>query len=468
MAQQQALSGGEQRFLGNIAARLDRLPLTRRHWELALLVQLAWAGAGATDGIAARLYPFIWEPAESITNFEYSTLYAFQVGISIVIGDFFIGLFADRYGRRPAIILSTFLAGMFIWPFVLTTNFWWLLLFSILGTLGFGGMLATNVVYIAELVAPDQRGRLTMAAQTFAFILLAVLAAVLPFYWIPSHWHAYLWVLAGIELLVVLPLLVWRLPESPRWLEAHDRGDEAERQVDRLEQSAAASGATVEPVELSEHTVVAVTDEHVPITELLRGEYARRTILLFFAWVLGYGGIIYGVGAYALVYVADRGFGSHFTFGMYAAGVVVGGVLTFLNSFYGERIERRVTALLGALAFVFGWAIIYLTDTSSGPALTILYLISASGAVVWIVNMYGYTANAFPTRLRGTGTGWADGVGHLGAWGGVVLAGYLFDVGPNHLGWILMITVPGALAPALLIYFWGLNQRGAVLEQLST
>src|SRR4029079_19282199 len=126
-------------------------------------------------------------------------------------------------------------ADAFIWTFVLTTNFWWLLLFSILGPLGAGGMLATNVVYIAEIVAPEQRGRLTMAAQTFAFILLAILAALLPFYWIPSHWHAYLYVLAGFELLFVLPLVFLRLPESPRWLETHNRAAEANQQVERLE-----------------------------------------------------------------------------------------------------------------------------------------------------------------------------------------------------------------------------------------
>jgi putative MFS transporter len=466
MAQQQALGGGVQRFLGNIAARLDRLPLTWRHWELALLVQLAWAGALATDGIAARLYPFIWEPANAITKFEYSTLYAFQVGISILLGDYLIGLFADKYGRRPAIMLATFLAGAFIWTFVLTTNFWWLLLFSILGTLGAGGMLATNVVYIAEIVAPEQRGRLTMAAQTFAFILLAILAALLPFYWVPSHWHAYLFVLAGFQLLFVLPLVFLRLPESPRWLETHNRAAEANEQVVRLEHAVQGPGTEMEPLDLEEHPVVAGSDDPVPFFELFRGQYAKRTILLLIAWTLGYGGIIYGVGAYALVYVADRGFGSHFTFGLYFVGVLIGGLLTFLNSFVGEVVERRVMALVGAVTFSAAWALIYFTD--SRPALVVFYLISASGAVIWIVNMYGYTANAFPTRLRATGTGWTDGIGHIGAWLGAVLAGELFVVGPDHLGWILMIIIPGALLPALLIFFFGLNQRGAVLEQLST
>ena len=45
---------------GEMAARVDRLPLTWMQWEIALVVQLAWAAMLATDGPALRLYPFIW------------------------------------------------------------------------------------------------------------------------------------------------------------------------------------------------------------------------------------------------------------------------------------------------------------------------------------------------------------------------------------------------------------------------
>ena len=46
---------------GEMAARIDRLPLSWMQWEIALIVQLAWAAMLATDGPALRLYPFIWE-----------------------------------------------------------------------------------------------------------------------------------------------------------------------------------------------------------------------------------------------------------------------------------------------------------------------------------------------------------------------------------------------------------------------
>ena len=52
---------------------------------------------------------------------------------------------------------------------------------------------------------------------------------------------------------------------------------------------------------------------------------------------------------------------------------------------------------------------------------------------LWLWSMYVYIPQNYPTRMRALGTGWTDGVGHLGAWGGVLIAGALFS-----------LTAPGA------------------------
>jgi hypothetical protein len=78
------------------------------------------------------------------------------------------------------------------------------------------------------------------------------------------------------------------------------------------------------------------------------------------------------------------------------------------------------------------------------------------------------TAVAYPTRIRSKAFAWTDGLGHLGAWAGVTLLGPLYAFGPDHLGWILWIIIPGALLPAVLIRFGGIRQARAVLEQIST
>ena len=137
---------------GEMAARVDRLPMSRMAWELALLVQVGWACSASVAGISARLYPFIWLPRHVMTSFEYSVLYALGTGISVLIGGYAIGWLSDRIGRRKALILSSVLAGVFTWPFGYVTNYPALAVLSLADTLGFAGYLAVNVVYMSEMM----------------------------------------------------------------------------------------------------------------------------------------------------------------------------------------------------------------------------------------------------------------------------------------------------------------------------
>ena len=149
---------------GEMAARVDRLPMSFMAWEICMIVQVGWAIAASTDGIASRMYPYVWLPAKEITHTQYDVLYAFQVGISILIGGYALGWLADKIGRRKALILSAVLAGVFIWPFGYVTNYPALIVLSIADTLGFAGYLAINVVYMSEMMGPKVRPRVIWSA----------------------------------------------------------------------------------------------------------------------------------------------------------------------------------------------------------------------------------------------------------------------------------------------------------------
>src|SRR5277367_4672960 len=106
-----ASGGGTLIIPGEAAARVDRLPMSFMAWEICLIVQVGWAMSASTDGIALRLYPFVWLPAKEITHSQYDVLYALQVGISILLGGYALGSLADKIGRRKALILSSVLAA---------------------------------------------------------------------------------------------------------------------------------------------------------------------------------------------------------------------------------------------------------------------------------------------------------------------------------------------------------------------
>src|SRR6202453_4621047 len=157
-----AAAGSTLVIPGEAAARVDRLPMSFMAWEICLIVQIGWAMSASTDGIALRLYPFVWLPAKVITHSQYDVLYALQVGISILLGGYALGWLADKIGRRKALIFSSLLAGVFIWAFGYVTNYPALIVLSIFHTLGFAGYLAINVVYMSEIMGLRVRARVMM------------------------------------------------------------------------------------------------------------------------------------------------------------------------------------------------------------------------------------------------------------------------------------------------------------------
>jgi hypothetical protein len=100
----------------------------------------------------------------------------------------------------------------------------------------------------------------------------------------------------------------------------------------------------------------------------------------------------------------------------------------------------------------------------------VISVVETAVGTLWLFNMYNYTSAAYPTRPRAVGTGWTDGIAHLGTFLGPLLISNLFvwTAANGYYGWILWVSLPCALVPSLLIGRFGMNQRGAVLEQIST
>lgn len=454
---------------GRIAARVDRLPLTWLQWRLALVSQIFWGVIIAADGVPAKLYPFTWGPRHAFGETALSILLAMQFGVGILVGEYLIGLAADLWGRRRALLLSTLLMALLFWPTALTDSFPLLLLFYGLSAIGMGGVLSTNVVYMGEIVPPRDRGRVMLASQILAITVYGVLGNVPGLLWIPSHTDWYIYCFSIVALVVLVPLAIWALPESPRWLEAHGRHAEAEAITAAFEaETRRRTGmATLPEPDYAAYAVPVATQ--VPVKELFRGRYRGRSIMLLAAWILGYSGIVYGFLGFLPLLLKTMGFNADQTFAVLlissAGGGAVGlGFCALLN----ERVERRKTILVAALVHLASLAWLYASGPSTAMT-TVLITVACGAETVWLFSMYNFTAASYPTRLRATGTGMTDGVGHLGAIFGPIVAGALFTAtgGIGHLGWFAYITIPGAVIPAALVAWFGIDQRRAILEQIS-
>jgi MFS family permease len=462
------LGSGEKAVAGDIAARIDRLPLTRIQYRYAAITQWFWGIMIAADGLVASLYPFVWAPKGLITSFQFDLILGSNIGVGILIGEYIGGFLSDLIGRKWTLISAALIEGLFIWPIALTHNFGWLLLWNVLFALGMGMLLSVHAVYLHELAPPQHRQKLAMRTQAIAPSSGALLAGITSYYWIPAHYQWWIYTLSAAPIVLCIPLGLM-MPESPRWLEAKGRVEQADRIVTKWEQATERRKGPLPAPNVERHTVVQTT--RVPAMELFNNRYRRTTILLLAVWFFGYSGIVYGGGSFFPTWAVAHGWSAHelFFFARILAAPI-GIIVFFLVAAFGERYERKTWMLVGSLVYSACFLLLFVFPHLFA-AQAILLSVSAPATGIWLFTAYNYTSAAYPTRVRSVGTGWTDGVGHLGTIVGTsLLVGRLFAWTADHsyYGWILYITIVGAIFPSLLILRLGQKQKGGILEELST
>lgn len=452
----------------SIAQRLDRLPLTWTLWRLALVTQAGWGLVIATDAIAARIYPFVWGPRHAFSTAAFSFLLLISTGVGIVAGEYLFALLSDRFGRRRTLMVAAATCGLGTMPAAFADDFRLLMLSLGLGAMGIGGVLATTIVYMAEVAPSEVRGRMTQTSQAFGIFLLALLASLLGIVLMPRHYQVYVAVLAAGPLLVLVPLVALVLPESPRWLEEHGQHQKAEEVVRRLERdSEARAGPLPAPI-----VGDAVHQPRATVGDLFGREYRGRTVLLLACWLLGYSGLVYGPIGFLSLYLARVGFSAQAVFVSGLVAGVIGGAAGLLAAGrLNERVERKTVILAGAVLASVGLALVFITGAvwHNLVALLIAAILVNAGGYLWLFNMYTYTAVAYPTGIRSVGTGWTDGFGHVGSMISPLVIGALFTATASvgYIGFFAYVIIPGALLPALLLARFGMDQRGASLEAVA-
>jgi putative MFS transporter len=463
------LGPGQRVTAGDIAARIDRLPLTRTQYGYSAITQWFWGIMIAADGLVAVLYPFVWAPKGLITSFQFDVILGANIGVGILIGEYVGGFLSDMIGRKWTLIMAALVEGLFIWPIGLTHAYGWLLLWNLLFALGMGMLLSVHAVYIHELAPPQHRQKLSLRCQAIAPISAGLLAGLTSFYWVPVHYQWFVYALSAAPIVLCIPVALAFMPESPRWLEGKGRVEEADKIVSKWERSAEARFGPLPAPNVSTHTVIQT--DRVPAKEVFGGKYRSRTLLLFAVWFFGYSGIVYGGASFFPTYAVGAGWSAHELFLITRlVAVPIALVAFFLVAAFGERFERKTWLVISSVIYSACFLLLFAVPHSI-PGQAVLISIATPFAGIWLFTTYNYTSAAYPTRVRSVGTGWTDGVGHLGTIVGTsLLVGRLFawTAGHGYYGWILYVTIAGAIFPSLILAKWGMNQKSGVLEELST
>ena len=143
------------------------------------------------------------------------------------------GWLGDRFGRKPAMLFSAVLFTVSALGCMWCVGFADLVAYRIIGGVGIGIVSIVSPVYISEISPRKVRGMMVLLYQlaiTAGFVLAYLVNYLLLVNVdVPELWR----IMLGAEAVITILFLcvVFLIPESPRWIEAHTCGGVLRRRV---------------------------------------------------------------------------------------------------------------------------------------------------------------------------------------------------------------------------------------------
>ena len=170
--------------------------------------------------------------------------------VGSIIGVLFAGILSDKFGRKFTMILSAILFSTSAIGCAVSVDFNQLVVYRIIGGVGIGVVSIISPLYISELAVAQYRGRLVSLYQLA--VTIGFLGAYLVNYQLLGYstsnpdivtgWWSLIFVtevwrgMLGMEILPALLffIIIFFIPESPRWLILKGREEKATNILERI------------------------------------------------------------------------------------------------------------------------------------------------------------------------------------------------------------------------------------------
>ena len=194
----------------DVAAVIDRVPLGRLQWITIVLCGLV----AILDGFDTQAIAFVAPLIARDMQLEMSAFGpVFGAGLlGLTVGALAFGPAADRWGRKPIIILSTLVFGLFalLTPAVHSLNA--LMIMRFLTGLGLGGAMP-NIIALTSEYSPAGKRATLVTLMFCGFPLGAVLGGLISAQLMAKFGWPVVFYLGGVLPLALLPFLLLWLPE---------------------------------------------------------------------------------------------------------------------------------------------------------------------------------------------------------------------------------------------------------------
>lgn len=343
----------------------------------------------------------------------------FSAGIlGLLPGALVGGRVADRIGRKKVLICSTAVFALFTLFTAWVNSFHSLLAVRFLAGAGLGAAMPILITLASEAVTPQNRGRavgLMYCGMPVGAAILSLIATTD----FGANWKNVFY-LGGLLPIIVIPLMIWLLPESKEYLKAK---------------------------ELAANISAAEAAPQGSFKDLFNTENRMRTFCIwvsyFFTLMVVYIMLSWLPSLFTeLGFTRKDGATAQFYFMVSATiGTIILGMLT-------DRWKKAYVIVL-----MYGGILAGLFALNGAGSLTQMYMASALvGAFVIGCQgvLYAFGGIVYPTEVRGTGVGVGSAVSRIGAMLGPAIAGQLLAAGFGAAG-VISAAIPCIIISAIFM-----------------
>ncbi|XP_025951613.2 solute carrier family 22 member 13-like isoform X2 [Dromaius novaehollandiae] len=309
--------------------------------------------------------------------------------LGLLLGAIIFGPLSDRIGRRPVILISILIQGLFGLGTAFVPHFYVYMAFRCVVGASVSGITMTILALATEWVGVSYRTHAVLISHCcFAAgqMLLAGLSYGI------RNWR--LLEIAGSVPTFALFFYFWVLPESARWLMTKGRVEEAKK---ILQKAASVNKRTIPPGLLEQLKPEAQTKPGSTM-DLFRKKHLRKvTLIMTCTWFVNslvYYGLSLNVTNFGLdIYLTQLAFG--------AVEVPARASCILFLQWFGRKKSQGVLLLLAGLVCL----IITGIPEDLPVLITVLAVIGKFASSASFSTSYVYTAELFPTVVRQTGVG---------------------------------------------------------------
>ncbi len=446
----------------NIGARLDRLPNSGWHIKMWLVSAFAllvcWSNGigGAVQNIL--LNELHWLEEGSALLAMWGTTYTAGQLFGALVG----GPIGDKIGRKKSILLYEIIHIIAMIGGAVSPNIGILYVFRLVQGFGLGALLVVLFAGFTEYVPGRNRGVWSSRNSfigNWAHPVCNGIAFVIALTGISYNMNGRVqYMIPSILSILASLLIAKKFPESPRWLEAQGRTEEADEIMTKIEKEIEAStGKPLPPVTEAPKDV-----KQLPYSALFRGKLLKRTIVGSLV-LIGMNTIQYTLMNWMPSLLRTLGYDTSSSQFMTMFGLFGAPFGIFIASLIMDKIPRRVMGV-GLLAGMAVLGIITGQQTQMTPLIvstfflnTVIYMYVCYASAVYVPEMW-------PTSAKLSGSGFCNAVGRVSNIFFPFLVTYVAS-SMGSGGVFVLITIVAVII-AVCVFIFGVETRGESVEDI--